>query len=101
MSKRALGRGLGALIPGADDSPPSEVALEHITPNPHQPRRTFDQQALEELAQSISQHGLLQPLVLRERRFRAAKIAGLPTISAVILDLTDRQLAEISLVENL
>lgn len=112
MSKRALGRGLGALIPGADDSPPSEVPLDHITPNPHQPRRTFDQQALEELAKSISQHGLLQPIVLRphfgqyqlvagERRFRAAKIAGLTTIPAVIMDLTDRQLAEISLVENL
>ncbi|HOC07149.1 MAG: ParB/RepB/Spo0J family partition protein [Bacillota bacterium] len=112
MSKRALGRGLGALIPGADDTPPSEVPLADIIPNPHQPRRNFDQQALEELAQSISEHGLLQPIVVRphfgqyqlvagERRFRAAKIAGLTSIPAVIMELTDRQLAEISLVENL
>ncbi|MDD2282535.1 MAG: ParB/RepB/Spo0J family partition protein [Eubacteriales bacterium] len=113
MSKRALGRGLGALIPGAEEEvPPSEVSLDSIVPNPHQPRRTFDQEALEELAQSIAQHGLLQPIVVRphlgryqlvagERRFRAAKLAGKSSIPAVIMDLTDRQLAEISLVENL
>jgi ParB family chromosome partitioning protein len=113
MGKRALGRGLGALIPGADeDSPSSEISLNSIVPNPHQPRRSFDQSALEELAQSIAQHGLLQPIVVRphlghyqlvagERRFRAAKIAGMTTIPAVIMELTDRQLAEIALVENL
>jgi ParB family chromosome partitioning protein len=113
MSKRALGRGLGALIPGAaEEVPPSEVSLDSIIPNPHQPRRTFDQEALEELAQSIAQHGLLQPIVVRphlgryqlvagERRFRAAKLAGKIAIPAVIMDLTDRQLAEIALVENL
>lgn len=113
MAKRALGRGLGALIPGAEEeSPPSEVSLDSIIPNPHQPRRSFEQSALEELAQSIAQHGLLQPIVVRphlghyqlvagERRFRAAKIAGMTTIPAVIMELTDRQLAEIALVENL
>lgn len=113
MAKRALGRGLGALIPGAEEeSSPSEVSLDNIIPNPHQPRRSFEQSALEELAQSIAQHGLLQPIVVRphlghyqlvagERRFRAAKIAGMTTIPAVIMELTDRQLAEIALVENL
>ena len=97
MNKRGLGRGLGALIPGAEEeSSAIEIALDRIVPNPHQPRRNFDQQALEELAQSIAQHGLLQPIVLRpwqgdyqlvagERRFRAAKLAGFSTIPAVIL----------------
>ena len=113
MSKRALGRGLGALIPGADDdNPTSEIPVERITANPYQPRRTFTKEALEELAQSIAQHGLLQPVVVRshlgryqlavgERRWRAAKLAGKETIPAIITDLTDRQLAEIALVENL
>lgn len=113
MGKRALGRGLGALIPGADDEAPStEVPIDRITANPYQPRRTFTQESLEELAQSIAQHGLLQPVVLRphlgryqlavgERRWRAAKLAGKTAIPAVIMDLTERQLAEIALVENL
>jgi len=113
MNKRALGRGLGALIPGAGEEEGSvEVSLDRITPNPYQPRRTFDQQALAELAQSISEHGLLQPIVLRpyggdyqlvagERRFRAAKIAGLGSLPAVIKDLDDSQVAEIALIENL
>lgn len=113
MSKRALGRGLGALIPGADDEQPSaEIALNVIVPNPYQPRKIFDQQALEELAQSISEHGLLQPIVVRphlgsyqlvagERRLRAAKLAGLNSIPAVVMELTDRQVSEIALVENL
>lgn len=113
MSRQALGRGLGALIPGAgEEQTPSEIALNKIVPNPHQPRKAFDQQALEELAQSISEHGLLQPIVVRphmgsyqlvagERRFRAAKLAGLEFIPAVSMELTDRQVAEIALVENL
>lgn len=113
MGKRALGRGLGALIPGAEEeTPASEVSIESIVPNPHQPRRAFDQTSLEELAQSISQHGLLQPIIVRphlgrfqlaagERRYRAAILAGLTSIPAVIMDMTDRQLAEIALVENL
>lgn len=113
MSKRALGRGLGALIPGADDdNSASEIPVERITANPYQPRRTFTQESLEELAQSIAQHGLLQPIVVRphlgryqlavgERRWRAAKLAGKESIPAVVMDLTDRQLAEIALVENI
>lgn len=113
MSKRGLGRGLGALIPGADDElSPVEISLNRISANPHQPRKVFDQESLEELAQSISEHGLLQPIVVRphsgnyqlvagERRFRAAKLAGLSSIPAMIMELTDRQVAEIALVENL
>ena len=113
MSKRALGRGLGALIPGAaEEAPTSEISIDSITPNPHQPRRTFDEEALAELAQSIAEHGLLQPVIVRphmgryqlaagERRLRAARLAQKTSIPAVIMDLTDRQLAEIALVENL
>lgn len=113
MSKRGLGRGLGALIPGAEEEfGPTEIALGEIVPNPHQPRRDFDQQTLEELARSITQHGLLQPVVLRplakgyqlvagERRFRAAKLAGLASLPAIIMELNDGQVAEIGLVENL
>lgn len=113
MSKRALGRGLGALIPGADEIANSaEVDLERIVPNPYQPRRIFDQQSLMELAQSIKEHGLLQPVVVRplggdyqlvagERRFRAAKMAGLRAIPAVVMALSDAQVAQVALIENL
>ena len=112
MANRGLGRGLGALIPGAVEEPTSDIALADIEANPHQPRRYFDQQALEELAHSISEHGLLQPVVVRphqghfqlvagERRLRASKIAGLGSIPAVVMELSDRQVSEIALVENL
>lgn len=113
MSKRALGRGLGALIPGADEqAPPADISIELISPNPYQPRTAFDPGALQELAQSIAEHGLLQPVVVRpagegyqlvvgERRLRAAKLAGKASIPAVIMELDERQLAEIALVENL
>lgn len=113
MNKKGLGRGLGALIPeAAEEQPSSDISLQDIVTNPHQPRTFFDEQALEELAQSIAEHGLLQPVVVRpyrglfqlvagERRFRAAKIAGLTSIPAIVMELTDRQVAEIALVENL
>lgn len=113
MAKRALGRGLGALIPGAvEEQLVQEIALDKIVANPHQPRRVFEQQALEELARSISEHGLLQPIVVRplqghfqlvagERRFRAAKIVGLEFVPAMVMELSDMQAAEIALVENL
>lgn len=112
-TRRGLGKGLGALIPTAEGELESiQVALDEIEPNTYQPRRTFDQAGLEELADSIKEHGLLQPIVVRprlggyqlvagERRFRAAKIAGMDAIPAVIMELTDRQVAEIALVENL
>ena len=89
-----------------------EIALEDIIPNRFQPRLTFDEEALNELAKSIRQHGIIQPLVLRkignkyeiiagERRYKAAYIAGLPKVPAVIIDLNDNESAEVAIVENI
>ena len=115
MAKRGLGRGLEALIPEVRVAPgegPQQIAVSAIRPNPYQPRREFDPEALKELAESISQHGVLQPLVVRaaaqgyeliagERRWRAAQIAGLEQVPVVLRDCDDRRLLEIALVENL
>ncbi|EAX47003.1 parB-like partition proteins [Thermosinus carboxydivorans Nor1] len=112
---RGLGRGLDALFPAApasDDEPVNEIAIKEITPNRFQPRRTFDPEALEELAQSIRQYGVVQPIVVRktmngyelvagERRWRASQMAGLKTIPAVVRDYTDAEMTEIALIENL
>jgi ParB family transcriptional regulator, chromosome partitioning protein len=111
-SEHGLGRGLGALIP-----PPTaglrEVAVGSITPNPWQPRTSLDQAELEELAQSIREHGVLQPvlvsqqadgtyqLITGERRWRAGVLAGLATIPAVIKEATPRASLEMALVENI
>lgn len=119
-SRKALGRGLAALLPdkpSATSPPPSgaivELPIEEIAPNPVQPRSVFDQASLAELAASIRAHGILQPLIVRrlpeggyelvagERRWRAARLAGLQTVPAVVQDLADAQLLEISLVENI
>ena len=89
-----------------------EIALEDIIPNRFQPRLTFDEEALNELAKSIRQHGIIQPLVLRkignkyeiiagERRYKAAYIAGLTKVPAVIIDLNDNESAEVAIVENI
>ena len=113
-----LGRGLDALIDTthistAGSSSISEIPLEKIYPNPDQPRRTFDEEALNELAQSIAEHGVISPITLRkdadkrymiiagERRFRAAKIAGLPSIPAYIRTAKDEQVMEWALIENI
>lgn len=113
-----LGRGLDALIDTthistAGSSSISEIALEKIYPNPDQPRRTFDEEALEELALSIKEHGVISPITLRkesnshymiiagERRFRAAKIAGLTAIPAYIRTAKDEQVMEWALIENI
>lgn len=116
MSKRALGRGLDALIPQLNVSEGDQVVavdVRDLRPNPYQPRREFNEEKLRELAQSIQEYGIIQPLILRksevrgfdivagERRFRAAKLAGLDAIPAVIRDLTDVKLMEIALIENL
>jgi ParB family chromosome partitioning protein len=119
--RSALGRGLGALIPGAAartpaeadaaTTAPSELPIERIRPNPEQPRRRFDPAELERLAESIRQHGVLQPVVVRsvddgyelvvgERRWRAAQAAGRTMIPAVIADVAPRDRLEIALVEN-
>jgi len=117
--KRGLGRGLSALIPTAEpltqasqDSSPREVAVDRITPSPFQPRRTFDEAKLEELAASIRYQGIIQPLVVRpqgdgfeliagERRWRAAIRAGLSRVPVVIRNASDHEALQLALVENL
>jgi ParB family transcriptional regulator, chromosome partitioning protein len=106
-----LGRGLDALIPRGDRGV-VQVQLDAIVPNPSQPRERFDPAALEELTDSIRQHGLLQPLLVSqtgdgytliagERRWRAAREAGLTTVPAVVREVTPRQQLELALVENI
>jgi len=110
----SLGRGLAALIPQAVASTPGpvEIAIDRIERNPYQPRAAFEDEALEELAASITAHGILQPilvtetlegyrLVAGERRLRAAQMAGLERIPAVIRQADDRDQLELALVENL
>src|SRR5213593_1420138 len=113
-NQRGLGRGLGALLsatPGTDETI-SEIALDQIGVNPNQPRKLFDSKALDELTASIRATGVIQPIVVRrhgdgyqliagERRWRAARQAGLDRIPAVVREATDAQSLEIALVENL
>jgi ParB family transcriptional regulator, chromosome partitioning protein len=108
-----LGRGLSSLIPQrAQPTGITEISVSRIQPNPRQPRQRFDAEQLEALAASIREHGVLQPilvtetldgyqLVAGERRFRAAQLAGLERIPAVIRHLADRDQLEVALVENL
>jgi ParB family chromosome partitioning protein len=114
-TRRALGRGLSALLP--ERTPQAgetllELDIERIIPNLDQPRTAFPEEKLEELAQSIREHGILQPIVVRrhgemfqivagERRWRAARRAGLHRIPVVIREVPDEQLLELALVENL
>ncbi len=115
-SQRGLGRGLDALFSsskGVDaESLIKNVSISEIVPNKFQPRRVFDETALLELVSSISQYGVLQPLVVRknnniyelvagERRLRASQQAGLKEIPVIIKDYTDREMTEISLIENI
>ena len=114
----ALGRGLDALISTEDvrtsgSSTINEIALNQIEPNPNQPRHEFDQEALDELATSIRELGIIQPITLRqvaddryqiiagERRWRASQLAGLETIPAYIRTVNDENVMELALVENL
>jgi len=116
MAKKALGRGLGALINAEDNDNReeniTELKINDIEPNINQPRKYFDDEKLVQLAESIKQHGMVQPIVVKrenntykivagERRWRAARIAGLKTVPVIVKDLTDRQLMEIALIENL
>jgi len=114
MAKKALGRGLGALINTEENREENltELRINDIEPNINQPRKNFDDEKLVQLAESIKQHGVVQPIVVKkekntykivagERRWRAARIAGLKTIPVIIKDLTDKQLMEIALIENL
>ena len=115
--QKGLGRGLGALIddfsvPAAQEQI-TALPLQKIEPNPKQPRRTFDPEALQSLADSIAEHGVVQPLAVRdagngyyqiiagERRWRAARLAGLTELPVVVLDADDRTVMELALIENL
>ena len=115
MVKRKLGRGLGELL-GNDFSDEqdriTQLDVKEIEANPYQPRREFDEEALQELADSIREKGILQPVIVRctgstcqiiagERRWRAACLAGLTEIPAIIRETDDRDMAELALVENL
>ncbi len=132
MAKTGLGRGLGALLggqnspettqaptdsPSETQSPPPEtvrqVSIDSVQPCPSQPRKDFERQPLEELAESIKVNGILQPMVVRtteggqleliagERRWRAAQIAGLETVPVIVREASDSQVLELALVENL
>ncbi|MEB2845228.1 ParB/RepB/Spo0J family partition protein [Rhizobiales bacterium RZME27] len=122
VSKRRLGRGLAALIGEMDQSTPvgespkavspdRMVPIEHISRNPRNPRRYFDESELQDLSSSIRQHGIVQPVVVRtvdgnfeiiagERRWRAAQLAGLVEIPVIVRDVDDRTALEIAIVEN-
>lgn len=120
MQKKGLGRGLSALIPSApeakaethDQRANSEVDVDSITPSPFQPRRSFDDTKIEELAGSIRNQGIIQPLVVRprgdgfeliagERRWRAAMKAGLARVPVVVREASDHEALQLALVENL
>lgn len=111
--KSALGKGLGALIPDAEkDSNVFEVEVSKLFPNEDQPRKKFDEEKINALAESIKVHGVIQPIIVKregdfykiiagERRWRAAKIAGLKKVPIVEKELSDREVMEISLIENI
>lgn len=114
--ERGLGRGLDALLStdlhGLDSEQIIHIEIERITPRPGQPRTFFNEETIRELAQSIKEHGLLQPLLLRaqgdcfeiiagERRWRAAQMAGMDRLPAMVREIGDREAAEISLIENI
>ena len=127
MAARGLGKGLDSLIPNTigeskgkadkgtgteNKNPETMVKLTAVEPNRDQPRKNFDEDALLELAESIKQFGLLQPILVQERdgyyeiiagerRWRAAKIAGLKEVPVIIKNLTDQEIVEISLIENI
>ena len=115
--QKGLGRGLGALIddfsvPAAQEQI-TALPLQKIEPNPKQPRRTFDPEALQSLADSIAEHGVVQPLAVRdagngyyqiiagERRWRAARLAGLAEVPVLVIEADDRKAMELALIENL
>src|SRR5437773_6553682 len=116
MNRKPLGRGLSALISTApspqDGDELREIDVDLIRPSQHQPRTSFDEAKLQELAQSIRASGIIQPLLVRprgglfelvagERRWRAAQLAGLPRIPAIIREIPDDKLLELALIENI
>lgn len=115
--RQALGRGLDALFATSGERPARsdgvmQVPIERIIPNPHQPRSSFDQDKLEELAESIRTHGLIQPLVVTEtvegfvliageRRWRASRLAGLEQVPVIVKESTPQDMLELALIENI
>lgn len=117
--KQGLGRGLGALIPQTPKTPlpdtpggPVTVPVEHIHPNPHQPRQVMNEEKLDELAASIREHGIIQPIVVTqvgnryqivagERRWRASQRAGLTEVPVFVKEMTPQQMLELAIVENI
>lgn len=122
--KKKLGKGLDAIFGGditsliddiennTPESSQEKILLEDIRPNPYQPRKVFNEEALNELASSIKEHGIFQPVILKksiqgyeivagERRCRAAKMVGLTEVPAIVVDFTDQQMMEIALLENI
>lgn len=119
VRKAGLGKGLGALIPGGENEEPQqtggaiEISTDIIIPNPHQPRQLHNDEELAELAASIREHGILQPLIVSkedfseqytliagERRLRAARLAGLQNVPVLIRQATEQQQLELALIEN-
>ena len=114
MNKRGLGRGLGALLSSTPVESENllEIAVDEVEPNPNQPRKSFNAAAISELASSLKTSGMIQPVVVRragsgyqlvagERRWRAAREAGLERIPAILREVTDAESLELALVENL
>jgi len=121
LAKKALGKGLEALFPSNESIPTIEstdtknvieLKINEIDPNVNQPRKKFDDEKLTQLAESIKQHGIVQPIIVKkegnsykivagERRWRAARIAGLTKVPVIIKDLSDREILEVALIENL
>lgn len=116
--RRGLGRGLDALLPASSATSKiageviQQIGVSAISPNPHQPRQHFHPERLQELADSIKVHGIVQPVVVRrhgekylliagERRWRAASLAGIPTVPAIVRDVPENQILEITLIENI
>ena len=117
-SQKGLGKGLGALLGDFMEAPPEDSAyrmlpLHRVEPNPEQPRQDFDQEELEALAESIRQHGIIQPLTVREtgegyyqiiageRRWRAARMAELTEVPAIVIEADNKKAMELALIENL
>ncbi len=112
---KGLGKGINAFFPGTElekEDAVTEINVKELRPNPYQPRKVFSESAIAELSDSIKEHGILQPIIARksikgyeivvgERRFRAAKEAGLKTMPVIVREFTEQKMMEIALIENL